>query len=104
MADFRVSPGVPREKSKKIYDVRQKFRVFLAIFHEKTRFFGFFGVPVIKEEKAIALRPYDIFVLFHQCAMQWTQISIRDSQENGCILPKNGGQKQGILGCQKRGF
>ena len=64
MADFRVSPGVPREKSKKIYDVRQKFRVFLAIFHEKTRFFGFFGVPVIKEEKAIALRPYDMFFCY----------------------------------------
>ena len=71
MADFRVSPGVPREKSKKIYDVRQKFRVFLAIFHEKTRFFGFFGVPVIKEEKAIALRPYDIrfWLLFLRNAM-----------------------------------
>ena len=49
-------------------------RGFFGVFSESFWIFGVFGVPVIKEEKAIALRAIDILVFWCGCAMQWTQV------------------------------
>ncbi len=50
-----------------------------------------FGVPVIKEDKAIALRAIDIGFFLVSCAMQWTQVLNRNKGE----FPGNGGSKMG---------
>ncbi len=64
MAIFDDFPGVPREMTKNAPDARHFSGGFLRFFQKKMGFWRFWGLPVIKEEKAIAVRTIDIFRLF----------------------------------------
>ena len=56
-------------------------------------FSGIFGVPVIKEEKAIALRTSDIMFVVVLCAMQWSQVTCVNSPE---IAVHQGSENKGF--------
>jgi len=60
---FSRFPGGPPGKWVKFWRCTGFSRGFFAVFCQSFGFFGVFGVPVIKEEKAIALRACDIIGL-----------------------------------------
>ena len=64
MAIFVIFPAPPRENVKTSPDERGFLGGFSVIFPKVLEKWHFFGVPVIKEDKAIALRAIDIMSCF----------------------------------------